>query len=107
MLTTEYDGIEISYNETTDEWVATGTGLNAKTLTALKTKLNKLNADERRVGLLPVVKIGYREGERVSVTLIVDNAYVWVVGKSGKREKESRTSLVLDTPENLSKLAEA
>lgn len=121
-IQTEHNGHAIKYDEGTDIWLCNGIDANAKTLTALKAKINDFDAKERKLGKDGVLLLkidGYRYSndlvQKVRATMLDkdinpgDNyATVWISHLSDKqREKVGLHILCLDTPENLAALAEA
>lgn len=120
-ITTEHNDRKITYTEHSDEWECKELDVKAKTLSALKTKINEVDAAERRLGKNGVILIhvgNYRYHKsvtypKVRATLLDKgerdgyNA-VWITHVDSKsREKVGLHSLILDTPENLATLAEA
>lgn len=72
-ITTEHNGHMIRYSENEDKWTCWAMSVEAKTLSALKTKLNKLDADSRRVNVT-AIKLSYHtdpeSAHEVTVTVI-------------------------------------
>lgn len=109
-ITTEHAGHEITYSENEDVWRCWNLDAEAKTLSALKAKINKHLAEARRIGNVRVWKIEWGDAPALHVvTLLEGDAAAWVSKVNGKtngrmrdkvREKASLKNLVLDTPEN-------
>lgn len=107
-ITTEHNGHQIVYAENEDVWRCWGMDLEAKTLSALKTKMNAADAAARRVGNVRVFIIPSYSGdiEEGLVTLLEGDGHAWVVPPAGKKEVRGRrsrakteiSSLALDTP---------
>lgn len=109
-IETEHNGVGIVYSDNEDKWVCYALDLEADKLSALKTKINKVLADERRVAGVSVLRVSTYGGDHEpgKVTLI-DGGDVWVMFPAGylrgryeraRREKVDMRHLVLDTPEN-------
>lgn len=117
-IKTEHNGREITYAENQDIWRCWDLEMEASTLSALKAKLDKFDADQRRVAQVPAFRIGSMyerpEKEPVQIVLVVaekdipewhksEGPQVWVVPTSKKgsksRQKVSLSSLMPDTPE--------
>lgn len=119
MIETEHNGYKIRYGENSDTWECYDLQLSANTLSALKDKINKTLAQERRLGNIAVLKIGHgwHAGADPGVLTALcaeGTAYHkapagWVVftDKKGrkKREKVALGELVLDTPEHRKAMA--
>ena len=118
----EYGNHEITYREEQDFWVCRALALDASSLKALKAKIDKLDADRRRLPSVPVIFVSFHStieqgGERGwNATLLTDDGKeVWITKTAGQgtqrerttREKRSLSTLVLDTPENRKALAES
>lgn len=109
MITTEHNGVEIKYSDNRDLWICPDLDLEAATLSALREKINKVQADARRVNV-PVICLGYY-GATIefagTATLIDRDGGVWVTRNKGKRRsKMSRDRVLADTPENRALIAE-
>jgi hypothetical protein len=103
-IKTEHNGYEITYSENEDLWRCWTLELEAKTLSALKTKMNKLDADRRRLDMPQVWHLTYSGPKLKKATLIEDGA-VWLLAggddKRGRqREKVGLENTVIDTPAN-------
>lgn len=120
LVTTTYQGIEITYSEQNDTWgfVLRGRERNALSLAKAKEAIDKpVPAEkgktfERRA----VIKLSSYsiEAEFGEVTSIADQTgyrgspYLWFVGaKSGRRSKEPANMMYLDTAENRAIMATA
>lgn len=120
-ITTTHNDRPIHYDETNDEWQCPAVDVKAKTLSALKTKINDFDAKERKLGTgVVLIKIdGYRFrsskeiAPKVRATMLdkeatENHAAVWISHLSdGQREKTGIHALALDTPENIAILTEA
>jgi hypothetical protein len=66
----DYNGREVTFREDDDEWHCHALKLKAKSLSALKRKIDKLDGEARRVSV-PAVRLSrYGQGERVDIVLI-------------------------------------
>lgn len=109
-ITTEHAGHEIVYSENEDVWRCWNLDAEAKTLSALRTKINKHLAEARRVDNVRVWKMEWSGGPKLcAVTLLEGDEHAWIsqlASEAGKgrrekvREKAALDSLILDTPEN-------
>lgn len=110
----------VRYDESSDEWCCSTLGIKAKTLSALKKKLNEFDAIERKLGKNGVVMLHlghYRyhskKGDPVRATMLdkedVDKyPCVWVTHVNSKdREKVGLCNLIPNTSENIAILEEA
>lgn len=92
---------EITYSENEDVWRCWSMSLEAKTLSALRAKLNKETAKARRIDA-PVVVISRYEGgieAEGAATLIADGGRsVWVTNGRVRRKYDA-PRVVMDTPE--------
>ena len=99
-ITTEHNGHQIVYAENEDVWRCWGMELEAKTLTALKTKLNAADAAARRVGNVKVIVLShYGEFSMGVVTLLEGEKHAWVSPRvPGEKVlgRRSRTKVQLD-----------
>lgn len=110
----EHGGYKVRYDEQADVWRCYDLDLEAKTLSALKTKINKVDADARRVDNVAVFKMSEHDRRPTAafITLIDNEKDVWISGdkvKWGKpgREKTAVTNLILDIQENRDAIQEA
>lgn len=106
-IKTEHAGYEIVYSENGDLWRCWNLEVEAKTLSALKTKINQCLAEARRVDNVRVWKLDWSGGPKLyAVTLLDGEAHAWVspvdsLDRKGKtRERADFDKLILDTPEN-------
>ena len=122
-IETTHNGKRITYGENSDDWSCGEYDLTAKTLSALKAKINDFDAKERKLGKngVTLLKVGgYRIMsnkeifQRVRATLLdkdiepgSNHACVWITHLDGQREKVILHSLIIDTPENIATLTEA
>jgi IS1 family transposase len=90
-IETEYLGRAIVYNDNSDLWVCRSLGMEAKTLSALKTKMGKFDAQTRKVRVealhLPHL-YGYGDGTKCTIVLLASDEEVWVT--KAKKERISR-----------------
>jgi hypothetical protein len=96
---------QITYAENEDLWRCWNMNVEAKTLSALKTKLNKLDADARRCNVPVIILHHYGcEADAVGLATLIDGKDVWVTSKnrrgSVERRKISMDRIVLDTLEH-------
>lgn len=122
-LTTEYAGHAIVYDENRDLWRCRSLDLEAKTLSALKTKVGKVVADARRISVPVLVKDGtYGTSFKEANVLMLDadgtsawaavEDYVTARGGWGRgtkqmtRRKFPIVNLVEITPETEARIAE-
>lgn len=98
-----YKDHEIIYFEDKDLWTAAG--LEAKSLKALRAKINKRDAELRRIEPMKAIlwERWREEVSEVEILLIADipvhrRAEVWVM-KNGRRTKVDLSELYPDTPE--------
>ena len=117
----EYHDHQIAYREEKDVWVCRVLSMEASSLAALKAKIDKFDADLRRLPGVPVLFIGSHISpgpsfEEWGATLLAEGEKeVWLAKTKRKgtpaetkvREKRSLSGLVLDTPENRQALEEA
>lgn len=104
-IETEHNGHVITYAENEDVWRCWQMSVEAKTLSALKTKLNKLDATARRCNVPVIVLHPYGcEADAIGVATLIDGGDVWVTYKDrrGNTERRKRPMglLLLDTPRN-------
>ena len=117
-LETEYNGVTIHYSENEDIWRCDALEVDGKTLSAVKEKIGKLQADARRISVpVLVIRSSYGgvsiESEGTASLLHDDGKHVWVntvrvvwVGANRMKRREERgrskfliESLFHDTPE--------
>lgn len=104
-IETEHNGHKITYAENEDVWRCWDMGVEAKTLSAVKTKLKKLDADARRCNVPVLVLHHYGcEIDAVGVATLIEGKDVWVTSKDRRGKTERRKKpinlLLLDTAEN-------
>lgn len=102
-ITTKHNDFEIQYDESGNEWTCSQLQLRASSLAALRVKINKIDADSRRLSV-PVIVVS-RYGTSVAnfgTATLLDGDDVWVMsewnGKS-RRQKEPLRLVKRDTPE--------
>lgn len=121
-IETTHNGKRITLNEEGDFWECREIALEAKSLSALKKKINDFDAVERRLGSGVVLRkidnyrsYGAKEAAPLVRATMLDKDFepgathiaVWISHvDGGQREKVGIHSLILDTPENLAALAE-
>ncbi len=122
-IETEHNGHKITYAENEDVWRCWALDLDAKTLGALRTKINKIDAEARRVDNVNAIKVnehGFGSHEPVEIVM-VDGDSAWVIHRQQRmwrgqmepklvREKVKLHQLALDLPETVvafDRLAEA
>ena len=106
-LTTEHHDIKIFYNENKDIWECRQMELEAKTLKALRTKMDKALSVERRINNLAVITHENYGGKKIdAVATLFDtrsrSPEVWITftrGNHTERAKRPITRVWLDTPE--------
>lgn len=101
----DHNGYEITYSENEDLWRCWVLDLEAAKLSTLKDKVNKIDADNRRLSQCAVWHIGYSGQAVLRNAVLVDTDSVWLVTpgtekKQRRREKVKLESVALDTPEN-------
>jgi hypothetical protein len=120
-IETTHNDHPIRYDESDDEWYCPAMDLKAKTLSALKAKINDFDAKERKLGngVVLIHVNGYRFrskneiAPKVKATMLDKGDLdkypaVWISHVDTKqREKVGLHSLILDTPENIATLEEA
>jgi hypothetical protein len=117
MIETTHNGHVIRYSENADEWVCSDLDVRGKTLSAIKTTINKVDADARRVANVPVIIVTQYSAHEFGKVTLIENGSAWVSiflrkGNGGKPDLTSRRkinlkNMVLDTPENRRLLAAA
>ncbi|MDE2100350.1 MAG: hypothetical protein KGL39_24070 [Patescibacteria group bacterium] len=102
LIKTEHLGHEIVYREDGDEWQCWAFELTAPSLRALKEKINKLDAAERRLPSVPVIALDYgdRLEFRTATMLAADGKHVLTTNGKGDRKKIEMRHLFRDTPGN-------
>lgn len=102
--TTKHNEHEISYNEDDNSWRRPSLSVEASSLAALRAKINKIDADARRIDV-PVLFRDYSGWNRGRATLFEGDRYVWV--SQGKtRRKEGVSGVIFDTTENRAIISE-
>lgn len=106
---TTHNGHTIRYDEDEDMWACEAMSLKARSLSGVKTKLSKIDADARRINA-PVLMItrysSTKVGKEANAVLVdVDKKHVFVM-VGGRREKVEIDEVVVDTPENRALFAE-
>lgn len=103
MIRITYEDYEITYDERDDFWCCPTLKVTARTLSSLKAKIAKMDADLRRLPAVAVIAISpyqfnWENGWRAT---LLDDSHksVWAVMEK-KREKMSLDRLTLDTAEN-------
>jgi hypothetical protein len=104
-IETEHNGHRVTYAENEDVWRCWDMNVEGKTLSAVKTKLNKLDADARRCNVPVIVLHHYCcEVDAVGLATLIDGNEVWVTSKDrrgrAERRKVSMSRILLDTAEN-------
>lgn len=115
MIRTTHNEHSIDYSEHRDEWECRALSLTAKTLSALKTLINKHDADLRRIDKVEAIYLdgySYSKPTKCIVTLIDDekDGKVWVNtvnGNSSRREKVEVNRIAPMTAETKSAIAKA
>ena len=111
-IETEHNGHKIAYAENEDVWRCWAMDVEGKTLSAVKTKLNKIDAEARRVSV-PVILLHHWgcQVDAVGVATLIEKDDVWVTTKdrhgSTERRKKPMGVILLDTPENRSAIKAA
>lgn len=106
MIEAKHKDYRIFYSEDSDNWSCSDLGIEAKTLRELKSKIDQLDLDARRVDNVKAFKLqSYGGGEETAcvVTLREGNNF-WIAYK-GRREKVRPDEIVLDTPDNRTAIA--
>lgn len=90
-----------AYDEDRDLWECEALDLKAKTLKALRTKIDQIDRADRNLGEIPVWILSYSGAQRPghAVLLTEDSRSAFCVVE-GRRVKESLTYLALRSPEN-------
>jgi hypothetical protein len=74
-ITTEHNGRELQLDENTEEWHCNPMRMKAKTLKALKAKLDKFDGQARKVNV-PVVRLGY-DGFKTGHVVMIAKSQDW------------------------------
>ena len=107
MIETEHNGYQIRFRQESDLWRCHDLDLQHEKLSSLKTLINKIETDLRRVSNVKAIVINGRWGKKFEygvITLIASDEDVWVNmvdGNKGVRKKLSIENLTLNTPENV------
>ena len=116
-IETEHNGYVIAYAENQDVWRCWGLELEAKTLSALKNKINKVSSDARRLDNVEAIDLSETWGKPKPVKIVMlagvdymKKPQAWIIktainpsrfrGEKDQRQKVALENLVLDTPEN-------
>lgn len=110
-LETNYKGYEIVYYEADDNWRVFKPQLQAKSLSALKKKLDTIEKTERKLGegvkCLLNDRYSPQQFAYVEATLLDGNgSAVWVRTQDGSRSKVGAHQLIKDTEENQTAMGE-
>lgn len=109
-IKTEHNGHGVRYVENQDVWRCWELDVEANTLSALRAKINKIDADGRRLDNVNVLLLEYDGSSHEAVATILSGDHAWLmIGKDGKpqRRKEKLSRIVLDTPDNRRLLKDA
>lgn len=117
-IVVNHNDLRITYSEIDNEWKCHELGLNAKSLSALRDKINDVDAKERKLGDgVKLIKLGgYKSNVELVMATLLDKPIeahdryvaVWVKHvNGGQREKLGFQVLVNDTPENRATLVES
>jgi hypothetical protein len=114
-IKTEHNGYEITYGENSDLWSCWSLGMEASTLTALKTKINQFDVVKRRLSNVPVLYNGYQDSCQPGVATLLDpdGKHVWITldgankGSRDERKKVELDRLIPYSPENIAVSVEA
>lgn len=111
-LKTEYKGYEIQYREDSNTWFCYVLDTNCNSLATIKTKIDAIDIESRRVDNVKAIQMDYSGRPRlVTITLVDDNS-AWTLfadpDRKGKlkREKVRLNTLILATPENEKRLTD-
>lgn len=110
-IETTYLDQRIVYAENEDVWRCWALDIEAPTLSALKEKIRKVDADARRMDR-PALHFEYNGTKPTLCTIVMLDAErdkVWITKKEGgtlRRHKVTLDRIVLDTPENRALIAE-
>lgn len=103
-IKTQHNEHEVAYDEREDVWVCTALKLRSATLTALKAKINAVEAQERKLGDggVAVINFGYsslRDASKARATTLDNDGHgVWIVKQDKTRAKVAPHSLTADVP---------
>lgn len=100
-IETTHNEHKVIYREQTDTWECRPLDLSAKTLSALRTKINKVDADARRIDNIPVLILSYGGRVTQGVATLIDGDEAWVNEKDGNgysRRKHKLNTLIIDGP---------
>ncbi|MGE3914678.1 MAG: hypothetical protein AB7F78_03180 [Hyphomicrobiaceae bacterium] len=104
MIETDHLGQRIIYSENSDTWQCLEMELQAKSLSALKTKIaDALNA-ARKCDVEAIYFPSFSSWEKAKVTMLVEPDEAWIVhpeGKKMRRRKVKFNELLPDTPESV------
>jgi hypothetical protein len=104
-VSVEHNGKKIVYSENQDVWRCWEMDLEAKTLSALKNKMNKVDAEARRLGNVAAFIMEEHQQKPTPVVLtMIDGDAAWGIRKSitensNRRQKIPFKDLIPDTPE--------
>jgi hypothetical protein len=102
--TIKHNEHEVSYHEDDNSWRCPSLSVEASSLAALRAKINKIDADARRINVSVLVR-DYSGWNAAQATLFEGDRSVWVSqGKS--RRKEAVSGVIFDTPENRAIISE-
>ncbi len=111
---TEHDGYEIRFYERDDSWACHALGLSDRSLKGLRSKINKVTSQARRLDAVELIEISYYMGARRVIGTLLDDGdtKVWcsAPGRGNSpptREKCALSGLALNTPENRAELTRA
>lgn len=117
---TEHNGYEIEFSEHQDLWSCRSLELSDKSLKRLRTKINQVSAQARRLDTIPLLSVTSYNDKVSPVTGVLidsDGKNVWCLGSRWggtvkgnappERFKVDATSLVHDTPEHRQIVVEA
>lgn len=102
----KHNGYDIRYREDENLWSCHTLDLEARSLKALRQKINEIDAVQRRVDHVKAIKVDRwsGNGRPCVVTLIHDDGECWITeharGAYKSRSKVSFNDLVLDNEEN-------
>lgn len=97
MIETEHNGHHITYSENEDVWRCHALDLDAKTLSALKTKINKIDSESRRVNVEVVYPDRHGFGGKKVMTVlatVIDGDGVWTLFPEGGMRGGRQTKLI-------------
>lgn len=107
-IETEHKGYKIGYFEESDTWRCYELELTAPKLSALKAKIDKIDADARKLDRVPVVVLGgWNSRAKFGVALSwASKDALWLM-IDRRRSKEPCNTIVPDGPETRAQLARA